>query len=234
MDLNKELWIDVVRNECNNDSCFIEDNCGRTFLMRAFEYCSKNKNCDSSVLLKFLDTNCQPEHVNAWGYTNLIYAFIYGGTIPNLEPTIFLKLLDMNCVPEQITECDNNTALMCAFVFYGKNPNCDSRVLLKLLNMNCNPNQVNNDGHTALTYALKYYGSNPNYDLNVFLKLIDLSQPRIERFKLIELLDTNTNDQNLKKNIMKAYLYNRRQTIINSRISKRVLKGKYDSLSIFD
>jgi hypothetical protein len=181
-----------------------------------------------------LITNENVSYIDYDGSTPLMHAFISYGKNPNCDSNILSKMLDMNCVPEQITERDNYTGLMFAFAFYGKNPNCDSRVLLKLLDMNCNLEQVDNDSHTALVYALKYYGSNPNYDLNVFLKLIDLLYTSIVRPKLIELLDTNTNYQNLKNNIMKAYLYNHRRAIINSRISKRVLKGKYDSLSIFN
>jgi hypothetical protein len=103
-----------------------------------------------------------------------------------------------------------------------------------LLDINCKPEQTNWCGYTALKYAFYYYGENPNYDPRIFLKLILLLYPSITRPKLIELLDANTDDHNLKNNIMKVYLYNSRRTIINSRISKRVLKGKYDSLSIFD
>ena len=101
-----------------------------------------------------------------------------------------------------------------------------------MLDMNCVPEQVTKYGDTALMYAFSYYGSNPNYDFNIFVKLILLLHPSITRSKLIELLDTD--DHNLKNNITRVYLYNRRRTIINSRISKRVSKGKYDSISIFD
>jgi hypothetical protein len=174
-----------------------------------------------------------PEHVTTLGSTALGYAFAYYGSNPNCNHTIFDKILDMDCVPEQVNQHDA-TALMYAFEFYGPNPKCNSHILSKLLDMNCKPEQVNRWGYTALIYAFKNYGSNPNYDPNIFLKLILLLHPIITRSKLIELLDKNTKNLNLKNNIMKAYLYNRRRTIINSRISKRVLKGKYDSLSIFD
>jgi hypothetical protein len=55
--------------------------------------------------------------------------------------------------------------------------------------------------------------------------MIHLLHPIITRAKLIELLDMNTDDLNLKNNIMKAYLYNCRRTIINRRISRRASIG---------
>ena len=123
---------------------------------------------------------------------------------------------------------------MLAFQFYGQNPNCDSSVLYKLLDMNCKPEQVNRVGDTALIYAFKYYGANPNCDPTVFLKLINLLQPLITQIQLIRLINLNTKNHNLKAKILRAHTYNIRRIIINSRISKRVLKSKYDSLSIFN
>ena len=226
----KERLLELITNE---NVSYIDEN-DYTPLMYAFMSYSKNSNCDSNILSKMLDMNCVPEQITERdNYTGLMFAFAFYGKNPNCDSRVLIKLLDMNCNLEQIDNYGHST-LMYAFALYGKNPNCDSRVLLKLLDMNCNLEQVDNDSHTALVYALKYYGSNPNYDLNVFLKLIDLLYTSIVRPKLIELLDTNTNYQNLKNNIMKAYLYNHRRAIINSRISKRVLKGKYDSLSIFN
>jgi hypothetical protein len=180
-----------------------------------------------------LITNENVSYIDSNGWTFLMHAFMYYSSHPDCESKILSKILDMNCIPEQ---ADNygETALIYAFKYYGKNPNYDHTILSKLLDMNCVPERANFYGYTALTYAFLYYGTNPNYDPHIFLKLILLLHPSITRSKLIELLNTNTNDHNLKKNVMKAYLYNRRRTIINSRISKRVLKGKYDSLSILD
>ena len=202
--------------------------------MYAFQIYGTNPNCNHYILLKILDMNCKPEQVTKYyNYTALMLAFKYYGTNPNCDNRILLKLLCMNCKPKKVN-IYSDTALMYAFKYYGINPNCDSNILSKLLDMNCKPEQVDNIGNTALVYAFRYYGANPNCDPTVFLKLITLLYPTITRSKLIELLDTNTDDHNLKNNIMKVCLYNRRRTIINSRVSKRVLKGKYDSLSIFN
>ena len=226
---NKQRLLELITDE----NVSYVNSLGYTSLMYAFRYYGSNPNCDSSVLYKLLDMDCRPEQITRGGLTALIYAFEYYGSNPNCNHNILLKLLDMNCRPEQV-DIYGNTALIYAFYFYGSNPYCNHNILLKLLNMNCNPEQVNSGGSTALIYAFKYYGENPNCDPRIFLKLILLLHPSITRPKLIELLDKNTNDHNLKNNIMKAYLYNCRRTIINSRISKRVLKGKYDSLSIFN
>jgi ankyrin repeat protein len=207
---------------------------GHTPLMHAFMHYGRKPNCESSILSKILDMNCKPEQAAACGTTALMYAFLYYGSNPNCDHNILLKLLDMDCKPEQVTKYYIFTALMYAFLYYGTNPNCNSKVLLKLLDMNCNPKQVNQFYYTALMYAFKHYAKNPICDPYVFLKLILLLHPLITRSKLIEVLDKNNTNHNLKNNIIKAYLYNRRRTIINSRISKRVLKGKYDSISIFD
>jgi ankyrin repeat protein len=142
-------------------------------------------------------------------------------------------MLDMNCNPSH-TDLLGNTALMHAFEYYGSNPNCNGHILQKLLDMNCVPEQANIFGDTALIYALERYGSKPNCNPHIFLKLILLLYPSITRPKLIEILDKNTTDRELKNNILGMYDYNRRRTIINNRVSKRVSTGKYDSLSIFD
>ena len=201
--------------------------------MYAFHYYGKNPNCDSSIFSKMLNMNCKPYQVDDYGYTALMHAFRYYGVNPNCNHSILLKMLDMNCVPEQVNNF-SYTALMYAFEYYGSNPNCNGHILQKLLDMNCVPEQANIFGDTALIYALERYGSKPNCNPHIFLKLILLLYPSITRPKLIELLDTETDDLNLKKNIMKAYIYNHRRAIINSRVSKRVSRGKYDSLSIFD
>ena len=174
-----------------------------------------------------------PGQVTKYSHTALMYAFIYYSSNPNCNSHILSKMLGMNCRPEQVNR-RGYTALMYAFIFYEKNPNCNHHILLKLLNMNCMPEQTNCYGYTALRYAFKYYDSNPNYDPRIFLKLFLLLYPSITRSELIKVLDTNTKNLNLKNNIMKAYLYDSRRSIINSRISKRVLRGKYDSLSIFN
>jgi hypothetical protein len=162
-----------------------------------------------------------------------MFAFQYYGSNFNCNSHILSKMLDINCAPEHDT-WRVIIALKLALKYYGTNPNCDSHILLKMLDMDCIPRQIGHNGRTALVYTFQYYGNNPNYDPNVFLKLISLLQSLITRSKLIEVLNKNTNNQNLKNNIMKVYLYNSRRTIINSRISKRVFKGKYDSLSIFN
>ena len=202
--------------------------------MFALKYYGSNPNCDSNILSKLLDMDCKPKQVDSSGYTALMNALEYYGQNPNCNHNILLKLLNMNCVPEQVNIYPGETALMYSLKYYGSNLNCDSSVLHKLFNMNCAQKQVYMNSYTFFTYAFQYYGTNPNYDPHIFVKLILLLHPIITRSGLIELLDRNTRNLNLKNNIMKAYLYNRRRAIINSRISKRVIKGKCDSLSIFD
>jgi hypothetical protein len=175
--------------------------------------------------------NCVPHQANKSGYTALMYSFIFG-VQKSSNHHIFLKLLDLNCKPEKINNC-GNTALIYAFWEYGKNYNCDSRVFLKMLNMNCMPEQANIWKHTALKYALKYYITNPNCNSSVFFKLIMLSYPSISYAKLTDLLDKNTNNYNLKKEILDKYNYEMRIVIINSRRSKRRLMGKRDSSMYF-
>ena len=160
-----------------------------------------------------------------------MYAFMYYGENPNCNHNILLKLLNMNCKPEQVN-CGGSTALMYAFEYYGQNPNCDSRIFLKILDMNCVPERVHiYSKNTALICMRKYYISNPNYDPQVFVKLKILLNPSITLSELKESIYMYADD--LQNNIMKAYLYNRRRTIINSRVSKRVSTGKYNSRSIF-
>ena len=190
----------------------------------------RSGNPNKERLLKLI-TDENVSYIDCDGHTLLMHAFMFYGSNPNCDSNILLKLLDMNCMLKR-TDYLSNTALMYAFMFYDEN--FDSEMFLKLLNMDCKPEQVDQNDETALMYAFKYYGQNPICDPNIFVKLILLLRPKIARSKLIELLNMNTNDHNLKNNIMSAYLYNRRRIIINSRISKRVLKGKYDSLSIFN
>ena len=190
------------------------------------------KNPNKERLLELI-TDENVSYIDYYGNTPLMNAFHYYGLKPNCDSNILLKMLDMNCNPEQVNSL-GFTALMYAFISYGRKSNCNHAILLKLLGMNCKPKKVNIYDDTSLMYAFQCYGMNPNCDSHVFLKLITLLHPSITRPKLIELLDTNTNDQNLKNKIMKAYIYNSRRTIINSRVSKRVLKGKYDSISIFN
>ena len=205
-----------------------------TALMYAFMHYGRNPNCDHNILLKLLNMNCNPNQVNKYGYTALMLMFAYYGKNSNCNSRVLLKLLDMDCRPEQ-ANIHSETALMFAFRNYGSNPNCNHHVLLKLLDMNCSPEKISRPcNSTTLMFAFKYYGSNPNYDPNIFLKLIILLYPSITRPKLIDLLDTNTTDHSLQNNILGVYNYNHRRTIINSRVSKRVSKGKYDSRSIFD
>jgi hypothetical protein len=193
----------------------------------------RSENPNKERLLELI-TDENVSHIDNDGWTPLMFAFSYYGSKPNCKSNILSKILDMNCAPEHVNN-SGETALMYAFVFYGANPNCNSHILSKLLDMNCNLEQVTKYGNrTALKFAFICYCKNPNYDPNIFLKLILLLHPSITRSKLIELLDRNAVDHNLKKNIMKVYLYNSRRTIINSRVSKRVLKGKYDSQSIFN
>ena len=238
MDLINELQSDNPSEErllgliTDENVSYINNN-GYTPLMSAFSYYGLKPNCDSNILSKMLDMNCNPQQVNDNGITALMFALIYYGKNPNCDSKILSKMLDMNCNPQQVND-NGITALMFALIYYGKNPNCDSKILSKMLDMNCVLEQVNSHGHKLLIYALQYYGTNPNYDSHIFIKLISLLHSLITRSKLIELLDTNTDDHNLKNNIMSAYLYNSRRTIINSRVSKRVLKGKRDSQSIFD
>jgi hypothetical protein len=176
--------------------------------------------------------NCRPGQVNHCNYTALMCAFQYYGQNHNCDSNVLHKLLDMNCIPEQI-DMAGITALMYAFEFYGNNPNCDSSVFLKLLNMNCIPKQIDIFDNTALMRAFQYYGSNPNYDPKIFLKLIDLLHPSITRFKLIDLLDTNTDDSILKTKILGEYNYSTRNKLIRNRVFKRRLMGKGDCIHLF-
>ena len=238
MDLIKELKLRFpdkkrLQKLITDENVSHVDNYNRTPLMYAFECYGTNPNCDSDIFNKILNKVCIPEQSDDYGYTALMHVFIYNGKNPNCDSSILLKLLNMKCAPDQI---DNHgyTALMCAFLYYGRNPNCNSHILSKMLDMNCLPNHINRYGHSTLMFAFRYYGSNPKYDPNIFLKLIILLYPSITRPKLIEILDKNTTDRELKNNILGMYDYNRRRTIINNRVSKRVSTGKYDSLSIFD
>jgi hypothetical protein len=135
----------------------------------------------------------------------------------------------MNCKPDQY-DIYGFTALMYAFGTICQRANFDHSILHKLLDMNCLPKKINIYGHTALMYAFSSYSKNPDRDPKIFLKLIMLIYPSITQSKLILLLDKNTRDNDLKRNIIKVYLYDRRRTIINSRRSKRRPMGKRDSL----
>ena len=232
MDPIRNLCINMARDEARMDLCGIEDEIGSTFFMRALEYYARNKNCNSSILIKLLDTNCHLEKVTIYNYTALMYAFICHGTNPNFDSAIFLKLLDMNCVPEKITEYYGETALMFAFKYYGQNPKCNSHVFSKMLDMNCKPKQIRNDGSTALSYAFQNYGKNPNYDIKIFLKLINLLHPSITSLELIVLLNANTDDQRLKAKIYGEYNHNKRRALVNNRVFKRRVMGKLDSIYI--
>jgi hypothetical protein len=81
-----------------------EDN--QTALIVALKKYSINRNCDHNILLKMLDMNCIPEHIDRHGSTALMYAFKHYGSNPNCNSEIFHKLLDMNCIPDQIDNLD--------------------------------------------------------------------------------------------------------------------------------
>ena len=191
----------------------------------------KSLSPDKKRLLELI-TDDNIGYIDKDDYTPLMYAFMYYGENPNCDHYILSKMLDMNCLPEHIAGI-GDTALMLAFEFYGQNPNCDSSVFLKLLNMNCKPKQVSYLNRTALICAFRNYGKNPNYESKIFLKLIDLLHPSITRFKLIDLLDTNTDDSILKTKILGEYNYSTRNKLIRNRVFKRRLMGKGDCIHLF-
>ena len=194
----------------------------------------QSENPSKERLLELI-TDENVSYIDNDGYTALTVAFKYYGSNHNCDSNILSKILDMDFKKKQVNSYGNYTSLICAFAYYGLNANCDSSIFNKMLDMNYYPEKYAiYSNYRVLNTAFQCYGSNPNYDSRKFLKLSLLLYPSITRSKLIELLDANTSDLNLKKNIMGVYLYNRRRTIINSRISKRVSKGKYDSLSIFN
>jgi hypothetical protein len=238
MDLIRELRLnnpndDRILELLTDENVSYVDEKGYTALMCAFIFYGKNPNYNSNILLKMLDMNCRPEQINNYGYTTLMYVFKYYGKNPNCDSNVILKMLDMNCKQEHV-DTVGYTALMYAFLYYGSNPNCNHRVLLKLLDMNCAPKQINRLCKTALIYLFQYYGVNPNYDPRVFLKLIILSHPSITRSRLIELLNINTKDQELKSKILIEYNYDKRRVLIKNRILKRYKLGKNDSKKYFN